>query len=647
MGNVIDFSGVTESPAQLAVFIMDTLTGFGKRIYQQNLDSELGTVVDISAANPTMYIVNWVDKTIELVGTELTTDEEIHLDVYEFGNGNQLVRSNSHDMALRVDAVTGNSEIHLGYAFNSDPAADPVVYHNGTKLVFNTDYYLASTGTGTTKLLFTRVYDTTLDYLSFVVFGSSVTNTSYSIPVTQRFIYDGITADFTLTNYVDATNATNAIVEANGLRLNGPAGDYTIDVPTSKLVVAKSLDAGALVSITTFNDTAQQYLLTEQRTDMRVVPIYFINTEKVSVWIYTLESLGFADGHEVSLDGILGSIQLNNNSYFIRNEISIVEDGITYYVVSLYLNAGITKIVRSALVSPYMSGGFIWETSNTHRINQPNLILTDVNRLHVTVATLADLGGKLISSDNLRLNANNYLNIIAPINVGDVVTVTSQVSAPTPNQLVYVNEVDNNGEQVIYRANTNTKTWLVQPVQPLDDTMYVNNIGNVVDIVQDTLTVLSSGTTLYVLLKYDIQSIKQVTVYNVTSITELAGTDFVLTTENAKPQLILNSNAAEGDTITVTLRLGDIVNINGEKIRYKQVNYQDNSISGLTRGIGGTSVLTLHATYDAVYAISPTNTLFNFYYDRTWNSETYNPVAGDPLQISDSIPAIFLQTGTK
>ena len=646
MGNVIDFSGVTESPAQLAVFIMDTLTGFGKRIYQQNLDSELGDIVDTNAANPTVYTVNWVDKTIELVGTELTTDEEIHLDVYEFGNGNQLVRSNSHDMALRIDPVTGNSEIHLGYAFNSDTAADPAVYHNGTKLVFNTDYYLASTGTGTTKLLFTRVYDTTVDYLSFVVFGSSTENINYSIPESQVFVYDGITADFTLTNYIDATNATNAIVEVNGYRLNGLAGDYTIDVLTSTLSVATSLTEDDIVSITTFNDTAQQYLLTEQRTDMRVVPIYLINTEKVSVWIYTLESLGFTDGHEVSLDGILGSIQLNNNSYFIRNEISIVEDGITYYVVSLYLNAGITKIVRSALVTPYISGGFIWETSNTHQINQPDLTLTDVTRLHVTVSNSA-VGGKVVSSDQLRLNANNYLNIIAPINVGDVVTVTSQVSAATPNQLVYVNEVDNNGEQVIYRANTNTKTWLVQPLQLLDDTMYVNNIGNVVDIVQDTLTVLSSGTTLYVLLKYDIQSIKQVTVYNVTSITELAGTDFVLTTENAKPQLILNSNVAEGDTITVTLRLGDIVNINGEKIRYKRVNYQDNSISGLTRGIGGTGVLPLHATYDTVYAISPTNTLFNFYYDRTWNSETYNPVAGDPLQISDSIPAIFLQTGTK
>jgi hypothetical protein len=776
-----------------------------------------------------------------------------------------------------------------------------VVYHNGNKLEFNTDYYLSSTGTGIAKLLFTRVYDPAADYLSFVVFGSvdgiaksygikktyashdlltltlsnttgivagmtvtgtgftsqqtvisiiggtsvtlsaipdstpsgdltfaevgttltlvnttgivagmAVTGTGftsqqivtaivnattvtisdvpdstpngiltftsvvgYSIPELQVFMCDGENTNFVLRDYIDTDNATNSIVEINGYRLLYST-DYTIEyvpadggiaipnhpteldggtatssgggeitgglAPTSvlfKTLIVLSiknrastprLSAGDLVSITTFNDTRQQYLLTEQPTNLRVIPVSFVDIEKVGVSIYTKVPLVFEIGEnlQVSLDGILGSEQLNNKSYYVQSETPLKKviteiftgdgvqtvftlseqasnlladtqrNGVTlnglqsptttysinelaltfntaptldaeiavtysttvveYYVLSLYLEGTITKIVRSSTVSPYVSGGFIWKTSDTHEIIQPELKLTDVNRLHVTIATDTEVGGKLVSSDNLRLNSrinedtglmDNYLSIITAINENDEVLITSLVSAATPNQIVYVNEVDNNGEQVIYRANTGTKTWLVQPVQLLDDTMYVNNINNVVDIVEDVLTVLSSGTTLYVLLKYDIQTIKQITVYNVNSITELAGTDFTLTAENAKPQLILNSNVAEGDTITVTLRLGDIVNINGEKIRYKRVNYQDNSISGLTRGIGGTGVLPLHATYDTVYSISPTNTLFNFYYDRTWNSEIYNPMAGDPLQISDSIPAIFLQTGTK
>ena len=662
MSNVIDFTSVTESPAQVAVYIIDTKTGLGRRIYQQNLDPTKGDIVDLSSANPTMYVVNWIDKTITLVGDSLVndgiTDEELDIEVYEFGNGNQLIRSNSHDMALRIDPITENSEIHLGYSFNTDIAADPVVYHNGYKLEFNVDYYVSSTITGTTKLLFTRVYDPAVDYLSFVLFGSSADNISYSIPETQVFVYDGTTS-FDLANYLDAANALNAIVEVNGYRLK--TSDYSITVSTKILEVTATVTVGDIISATTFNDPAQQFLLTETRTITidpeyplalpGVIPIYFINTEKASVWIYTEVDLGFDDGTQVTLDGIVGTIQLNNNSYYVRNEtdITYVEDGITYtyYVVSLYLNAGITKIVRSALVSPYAAGGFIWATNTTHQINQPDLALTNTARLHVTITTPSDLGGSIVSSDQLRLNTGNYLSILAPLNVGDTVTITSMVSAPTPGQMVYVNEVDKNGTQTIYRANTSTKTWLVQPLQSLDDVIYVDNIANVVDIVEDTLTVQSVDSVLYVLLKYDIQTIKQVTVYNITSITELASSDFILTSENAKPQLILKKQAAAGDTIRVTLRLGDVVTINGEKIRYKQVNYEDNSIKELTRGVGGTAISPIHAAYDIVYAISPTNTLFNFYYNRTWNSEQYNVTAGDPLQISDSAPAKFLQTGTK
>jgi hypothetical protein len=95
------------------------------------------------------------------------------------------------------------------------------------------------------------------------------------------------------------------------------------------------------------------------------------------------------------------------------------------------------------------------------------------------------------------------------------------------------------------------------------------------------------------------------------------------------------------------MRLGDVILINGEKIRYKRVDYTTNTLSSLTRGIDGTGINTIHDEYASVVAINPTNTLFNFYNNRTWNSENYNVDNGDPLQISDTIPARFLQTGVK
>lgn len=751
MSNVIDFSAVTENPAQLAVFVIDTQTGFGRRIYQVNTDASLGPLLSPSSGNPYMYTVSWVDQTIEVVtygDTPLLSTEEIQIEVYEFGNGNQLVRSTSQGMPLQIDPITNNSEIHLGYASDTDPVANPVVYHNGNKLVFNTDYYLSSTSSGNSKLLFTSVYDPTVDYLSFVVFASTVGTVNisgvitsataqttvtgisstqgltpnmlisqisgtgefngastkiisvdtdnqitiltatkidqdktinvagtvafnvsvpnvinYSIPETQVFVYTTLST-FTLTNYTGGDNQNNAIVNVNGYRLSLQDGDYSIALGV--LTVTVALTVGDLISVTTFNDTTNQYLNTQQFVGKTVLPLVSIDITKFTVWLYllapedasTLAAItATINGKRILIDGVVGTTQINvtsyNTPYYAKVGTVFYDDpadltSTRYLPITLYLDLAFTAPVPTLNWSSYEYGGVIWAYDDTIQVDQPNLTLTNIDRLHVTVQKDSlNPAGAVVSYDLLRLNNRlgvpNYISILAAVDPTDVILITSMVSASTPGQLTYVTEVDNNGEQIIYRANSDTRTWLTKPLQRLDDTLYVADISKIVDIVTETLTVVAGTSQLYVLLKYDLQSIKQVSVYNVTGMVEIASSDFLLTSENAKPQLVLKQNAIAGDQIIVTIRLGDVVVINGEKIRYKQVNYVNNSISALTRGIGGTGEIKIHNAFDTVYSISPTNTLFNFYYNRTWNSEIYNPMAGDPLQISDSIPALFLQ----
>jgi hypothetical protein len=86
------------------------------------------------------------------------------------------------------------------------------------------------------------------------------------------------------------------------------------------------------------------------------------------------------------------------------------------------------------------------------------------------------------------------------------------------------------------------------------------------------------------------------------------------------------------------------VTINGEKIRFSQVDREDNTLSGLTRGVLGTSPADLHDVYAVVYGLTNNRRLDRIYYNTIWNTNVYSSL-GDPLQISDTAPVNFLKNG--
>jgi hypothetical protein len=87
-----------------------------------------------------------------------------------------------------------------------------------------------------------------------------------------------------------------------------------------------------------------------------------------------------------------------------------------------------------------------------------------------------------------------------------------------------------------------------------------------------------------------------------------------------------------------------LVYINGEQIKFTTVNLTTNTLSGLQRGTNGTGVQTYIPLYSEVFGILSNNLQPPTDYTQTWNSYVYNVVDGDPLQISDTDPAIFLNT---
>jgi len=271
--NKVSFASMALYPAQISVFVMDMITHTGTRIYEQS-----------SANSPLSYTVDWYNKEITL-SDSLTNDNQITIEVYEIGNGKEYFKSSTDYVPLRTNDQ-GNSYIQLDIKYKPIQV-EPVIYVNGSALVYNQDYTIDFT-TGVyayTIITFVTEYDQETDYITFTLLDTSLNdyNTTeylFSIPETQLFTGSS-TDTFNLTNYIGGTysqppgaalgdNATNAIVEINGIRRDPTPGvEYTITVPdpvnrpnVATLVFNNPVSSDDLVAVTTYHEVQRLYLKT-------------------------------------------------------------------------------------------------------------------------------------------------------------------------------------------------------------------------------------------------------------------------------------------------------------------------------------------------------------------------------------------------
>ena len=100
------FVNVVTTPAQLAVFVIDYITGLCTSLYEGN-----------------DYSIDWVNKIVTLE-TSITyvapgTTDKLRIDVYEVGNGDQLVKANTETDPIRVNSVTGFDEIYVNANYSA------------------------------------------------------------------------------------------------------------------------------------------------------------------------------------------------------------------------------------------------------------------------------------------------------------------------------------------------------------------------------------------------------------------------------------------------------------------------------------------------------------------------------------------------
>jgi hypothetical protein len=157
------------------------------------------------------YTVDWVNY-IVTVNNYASPGDVMSISAAGLGGGNQLY---THSY-VGSDLIDNTVIVPLSYSLIQDFA----VFVNGT---VTTDYTSLSVGAGLTAVEFGTTYGAS-DRITLTALGTPITEigSGWSAPQTQVFISDG-SLNYTLTNSLEGTNPANAIVNKNGNRARPPA----------------------------------------------------------------------------------------------------------------------------------------------------------------------------------------------------------------------------------------------------------------------------------------------------------------------------------------------------------------------------------------------------------------------------------------
>jgi hypothetical protein len=502
---------------------------------------------------------------------------------------------------------------------------DPIFYVNGEKLIYNTDYTVepevVSPYFTKFKVLFTENYDTlSTKYIVGSILGDTVTDFNpnqygYSVPETLVIIGTGADSyDISELN-LSGDNIDNLVVEINGGRLVPPpndGADYSITNGIITLVQG-SITSNDILAITVYNETERLWLSTvldETLTVSEITQVYNELPAKITVH--------FAN-----------PLQKYDSGELIRID----------YTYELYEDSELYKPVDGYYVGSYDGDGCSWledQTLIARPVDIPLITYSEGAR------TWTSINGMRVDPSKIIFREDNKLSICVPMRTGiDYVLVTSFVDGRTPEEESFVMSVSKTGVAEVYRSNAPDNTWLVEGVAELTESISVKDVTRIVHVETQSSDALMLDDKIYVYVNTssDISSIKAYTAYNLSTLTEL--TDISVQLVNGRPSMVFGSGVTEGDNVQITVYLGNLISIGTERIYFNSIDIDNNTISGLIRGINGTAISN-HEQYEVVRGLNDYVKLSPADYNIIWESKLIN-VKGDPLQISRTPAADFLR----
>jgi hypothetical protein len=429
-----------------------------------------------------------------------------------------------------------------------------------------------------------------------------------------------------VTTTIDHNFETNTLIRIDGVlgatQLNGNAyyarviDDVTFDLYTQSYVVG-----AANYPVTTISAyTGGGY------------------TWRAGLFYLSSATVTGTSGTAIAVDSI-ASLVIDTPIYFSKIETiagttfaSGLESGVEYYVKA------IDSFAKTFSVSTTRGGDAFALTSSSEVLNATQWSQENVDRLWVTV------NGYRIPSAKLTISPVNEVGILTEIQAGDQVIITSMIPNATPDEEIYINIVDATENAAVYRQNSSTTTWVTQPVYDLSNTIYVNDVTQITEqTVQTEVVPTAVNNYYYIGLDADKNLITNVTVINNTTGQTLPASSYSVVLDDLTPTLQITSGVSVGNSVTITVLQGNTIYVNGEFIGFTEVDVENNALIGLYRGQDGTPSEFYIPEYAKVFGLLSSQRLPDVYYDQTWNSYVWNTTLGDPLQISDTIPANFLK----
>jgi hypothetical protein len=547
------------------------------------------------------YTVDWADQTVT-VSSQANIDDVLVINVYGLGGGNQLFRENY----TGADFV-GGTTVTIPVA--TTEIQQLAVFVNGQP---TTNYTYSASGSGT-QVVFSTAYSGT-DFISLTALGpttinGSTVNYSWSTPVTQYINGQTGVLDYPLTNNLEYSNPVNLIVTVNGARARTASGveyyadgssayllptrlgfsqaviasnevfvyindvpltlgvDYTVDPFTTEgdravsFTVPPTLGERILIAVTTrtqcyvnngnlvFDPT--QGLVPNSGDEIAVITWNDIRQQNVltKVWVGpTTTGLLISEGFD----------ETNFDPEFIADIITVtfsaaeINEGVTYTILSI----GSTDFTQFGAASNTVGVTFTanWvgarPTSGTGTVTAQVYVRdpgTDAFNSEPGAFDYSE--GFVVSVNNLQLGRT----IVDPTRLW--VTLNGW-------RLFYGEDFTISGEELILSSG-------------------VLNTLDVVMVTEYTDSIVPDAMAFRIF--QDMRG-NQLT-YRITPSTTTALTAGL----SAVDDVIYVENARALSSPDLAINIWGILTIDGERIMYREIDYVNNTVSGLRRGTAGTA----------------------------------------------------------
>ena len=437
-------------------------------VYNRTNGAQLAVDVD--------YTVDWIAQTITiLAGSSLTAGQELSINVYGLGGGNQLF-TNSYNGGDIGDSVV----VPMTYSL----IVDSVVFVNGEIV---TNYTITEYSTSESLITFTAPLTST-DYVVVSLFGTD-SGSTWSAPITEYFVSAG-ELTYTLSNYMGGTNAANAIVEKNGVRATPPgAVEYLTDGSSLQYYLP---DRGGYSQGDIADNDVAVYL---NNVALTLGSEYVVDAwDGVNTRTITLAELPPVGAQ------LLISVRTGAQYYITGNTLTWKSTGgfipqpNDIISVTSWNDTSQQNILTQVFVGPNSTGLQLSEPYDTTDFDDGSVtgapgsydfaagVVIQNNRFD-TGRLITNASRLIVSLNNTFLFPGNsftvdgtYVVISGPIlNPVDVVAITSFTNSVVPGAIGFRIFQDMLGVQSSYRITADTTTALTQDLSASADIMYVDN----------------------------------------------------------------------------------------------------------------------------------------------------------------------------